>query len=541
MTETALPLAGMPAFANRPVKGNKGKGEDVAGFDFAKAVAALSNGVDEQPAEGEPAAKGKLAGKATVRVADLAKGSDRAGPADVASADTLLQTADKAEAGSVKGKGAHHGAKPSRLQAAQEDLPLAAEARDLPAVISDEKAVEEKAGADEKTVSHAQLLRKAARDNAAKTQDDGSQENVSMQVLHEALSKLKQTGKSAKAAASGDEEAASDEGESTTAAGVSGQNQGQLHGTGAAALLTMLASAHGGAHAAVASAKGAPLPDEAGQPSSLKLEGMPMPRLKEAAIEGDGPDMPNGTVEAAPDTLFRFSRADGKGQAATLKVTDDGLKAPSAEAKTPAKLEQVTVLDSRRFLGVAMTTANAQIVTESVAKSARAGASTLEAVALLQGTQQASAAGKVLDTLKIQLHPNDIGPVTATLKLKEDELQVELRVQTGEAFRQLRSDQDAMVEALKSQGFSVDQINIVFTPASDTSQGGADGGGQGQQGAGQFGSGTPGQQAGEGRGQAGAEERGAQRQASRNYDGKMGATDASLRPGDPGQSGDIYL
>ncbi len=63
MTETALPLTGMPAFANRPVKGNKGKGEDVAGFDFAKAVAALSNGVDDQPAEGEPAAKGKLAGK----------------------------------------------------------------------------------------------------------------------------------------------------------------------------------------------------------------------------------------------------------------------------------------------------------------------------------------------------------------------------------------------------------------------------------------------------------------------------------------------
>ncbi len=72
-----------------------------------------------------------------------------------------------------------------------------------------------------------------------------------------------------------------------------------------------------------------------------------MPKLKEAAIEGDGPDMPKGTAEAVPDTLFRFSRADGKGQAATLKVTDDGLKAPTADSKVPPKLEQVTVLDSR--------------------------------------------------------------------------------------------------------------------------------------------------------------------------------------------------
>jgi chemotaxis protein MotD len=107
-------------------------------------------------------------------------------------------------------------------------------------------------------------------------------------------------------------------------------------------------------------------------------------------------------------------------------------------------------------------------------------------------------AGKTLNTLKIQLHPIELGLVTATLRLKDDELQVELKVENGDAFRQLRDDQNDLVKALRAQGFAVDQVNIVFNSGGDTSSGGgsqaqaqaqagqqgrerADGNGQGRQ------------------------------------------------------------
>ena len=60
------------------------------------------------------------------------------------------------------------------------------------------------------------------------------------------------------------------------------------------------------------------------------------------------------------------------------------------------------------------------------------------------------------------MHPIDLGMVTATLRLKDDELHVEIKVETGDAFRQLSDDQSAMVKALRAQGFAVDQVNIVL-------------------------------------------------------------------------------
>lgn len=202
------------------------------------------------------------------------------------------------------------------------------------------------------------------------------------------------------------------------------------------------------------------------------------------------------TGEAEPDKLFRFARADGKGQALTMSLSKEGEAAfEGVRSQASAKVENVTVLEARRYLGISMNP-NTSAVTDAIA--GEAGTPSLQPSAALSQPGAWTQAGKTLNTLKIQLHPIELGLVTATLRLKDDELQVELKVETGEAFRQLRDDQSEMVKALRAQGFAVDQINIVFNSGGDTSSGGgsqtqaqaqagqqgrerADGNGQGRQ------------------------------------------------------------
>ena len=178
-----------------------------------------------------------------------------------------------------------------------------------------------------------------------------------------------------------------------------------------------------------------------------------------------------------------------------MSLSKDGEAAFDGTRSQAAKAENVTVLEARRYLGIAMNP-NTSAVADAIA--GEAGASPLQPSAALGQPGAWTQAGKTLNTLKIQLHPIELGLVTATLRLKDDELQVELKVETGEAFRQLRDDQSEMVKALRAQGFSVDQVNIVFNSGGDTSSGGgsqtqaqaqpgqqgrerADGNGQGRQ------------------------------------------------------------
>ncbi len=186
--------------------------------------------------------------------------------------------------------------------------------------------------------------------------------------------------------------------------------------------------------------------------------------------------MDNATASGT-DQTFRFARADGKGQSVSMSINKDGdtpsaridASGTKADAAANAKAEAVTVLDSRRYLGIAANT-NSQAVAAAVTGSTE-WARAMQPSSGLSSPEAASAAGKVVNTLKIQMHPIDLGTVTATLRLKDDELHVDLKVESGEAFRQLSDDQNAMVKALRSQGFAVDQINITFNAPSDTSAG----------------------------------------------------------------------
>ncbi len=256
----------------------------------------------------------------------------------------------------------------------------------------------------------------------------------------------------------------------------------------------------------------------------------------EAAVgaEQDGTDVE--ADHSGKDRLFRFARADGTGQALTMRVGGDGTK--DVEAKDGVKAEPVTVLDSRRYLGVALP-ANAQSVTNSIAASMN-GQTSLMTSTVQSNPDAWTSAGKVLHTLKIQLNPVDLGAVTATMRLKDNELQVELRVTSGEALRQLTSDQDGMVRALRDQGFAVDQITVVLSQPADTSSSGQ-GNAQNGNGTGQpAGDQQARQQASEGRAQDGRRQSG--------HDGAAGgdwrmnnASEDLAAAGDRIRTDDVYM
>ncbi|MBB4184002.1 flagellar hook-length control protein FliK [Sinorhizobium terangae] len=260
-------------------------------------------------------------------------------------------------------------------------------------------------------------------------------------------------------------------------------------------------------------------------------------RIKGEGVTDIGPDEGlHGEKDVSePDHLFRFARADGKGQAVTMNISKDGEKTVVDNGKpaTISKVENVTVLEARRYLGLAMNTNTASVAGAIAGDSG--WAQLMQSSAALAQSDPSGQVGKTLNTLKIQMHPIELGTVTATLRLKDDELQVDLKVESGEAFRQLRDDQGEMVKALRAQGFAVDQVNIVFNAGGDAASGGS---------AQQQAQTAPGQQgrehAGEGGGQGRQRQDGAQAPMAERWTGNDGLDDAPV-DAERNRAGYVYM
>lgn len=170
----------------------------------------------------------------------------------------------------------------------------------------------------------------------------------------------------------------------------------------------------------------------------------------------------DGDTGADNTQRYRISRADGRGGMVELEGRDRAGDADRAGAPQKAGVQDVTVLEQRRFLAPSEQ-GNLQSVIQAISGDAE------WQVAMQPGSELANAAaqagaGKVVNTLKIQMHPIELGLVTATMRLQGDELTVELKVHTGVAYKQLRDDQSQIIESLKAQGFNVDQVSVVFAP-----------------------------------------------------------------------------
>lgn len=185
------------------------------------------------------------------------------------------------------------------------------------------------------------------------------------------------------------------------------------------------------------------------------------------------------TAETETDTLFRFAREDGKGRQLDLKVSTVGRRSAEMEDAPAAKIENVTVLESRRYLGLAANS-NASNLTTAISTNSSWTAAMQPGSPLFTAAEN-PATGKVVNTLKLQMQPVDLGSVTATLRLTGDQLNVDIRVETGEAYRQLNDDQKGILKALKAQGFAVEQINVVLVQPDQSTAASQSTGNQNQQ------------------------------------------------------------
>ncbi|MEM5494501.1 flagellar hook-length control protein FliK [Hoeflea sp. AS16] len=166
----------------------------------------------------------------------------------------------------------------------------------------------------------------------------------------------------------------------------------------------------------------------------------------------------DGEARPAEDVRIRGRNAGRQGEAADRR---------SDEAMNP-KGGKVEVIESRRFMPVQNMSANAQLLTRTLVDAGNT-ALTAQRTAPAQPLAQTGApqAGQTLHTLKLQLNPVSLGSVTAVLKLSGDDLSVEIKVQTAEAYRQIKQDNESIIKALRGQGFGVEQITVQHVTGSD--------------------------------------------------------------------------
>lgn len=168
----------------------------------------------------------------------------------------------------------------------------------------------------------------------------------------------------------------------------------------------------------------------------------------------------------------RLVSADGRGRPVDIalpKVAGEPQKDMDKAAAT-AKIDTATVLEARRYLGFSPdSNANA------LASAAKADPTWSAALQAARRTDLGSLGNTVteVNTLKLQMNPENLGNMVASLKLKGEELTVELRVDSIEAYRHLSADHDDIVKALQDQGFSIDKVTVQLN-ATDRTDTGAD-------------------------------------------------------------------
>jgi len=176
-------------------------------------------------------------------------------------------------------------------------------------------------------------------------------------------------------------------------------------------------------------------------------------------------------AKSSGDDIVRVVSADGRGKAVDVslpKVAGEPVTKDADKSGTATKVETATVLEARRYLGFTPDS-NAT----SLANAVKADPSWTAALQAAQNTDMSALADTVkeVNTLKLQMNPENLGNMVASLKLKGDELTVDVRVDSVEAYRHLSNDHDELVKALQDQGFTIDKVTVQLNATERTDTG----------------------------------------------------------------------
>lgn len=199
-----------------------------------------------------------------------------------------------------------------------------------------------------------------------------------------------------------------------------------------------------------------------------------------ALPEQAGQDVASGDGASSTEdgAVFRFQRSDSAAAGVDMYVAPgtDGSVDVDVSAPTAKDAPVVQVVDSRRYLGLAPNS-NALSVASTIANDPQ-WATALDPASKLANSALFASTSNVVHTLKIQMNPVELGNITATMRLVGEDLSIHLTVHSSSAYRELTNDSNSIMDALKAQGFSVDQISVSMSSSSDKSGDNAAGGRQ---------------------------------------------------------------
>ncbi|WP_315925450.1 flagellar hook-length control protein FliK [Mesorhizobium sp. SP-1A] len=185
-----------------------------------------------------------------------------------------------------------------------------------------------------------------------------------------------------------------------------------------------------------------------GQPARSTDVAGPMPTVSAAdpdATSGTGPELPD-----MPDIELSVPQKEG-----TAHETQRPLAGPRAAA-----LQNTTVIAEQSFpapAAVPLGQAASQIANRIASDSGWRQTAAASAPSL-HGTAANAAPAH---TLKIELHPAELGTVTANLRMAGEQLTIEIRPETHEAYRKLTSDSETIVKSLRALGFEIDKVAVL--------------------------------------------------------------------------------
>lgn len=168
--------------------------------------------------------------------------------------------------------------------------------------------------------------------------------------------------------------------------------------------------------------------------------------------------------------VVRVGSANGRGRSVDIDVpaVPGTQQQDGAKSATAPKIETATVLEARRYLGFSTETNGT-----ALAAAIKSDPAWTEALQSAQRSDLGMRAHTVteVNTLKLEMNPENLGHMVASLKLKGEELTVELRVNSVEAYRHLSADHDDIVKALQDQGFTIDKVTVQLNATERTDTG----------------------------------------------------------------------
>ncbi len=203
------------------------------------------------------------------------------------------------------------------------------------------------------------------------------------------------------------------------------------------------------------------LPGDTGKPAAAGVaSALENAEDGESADEGPGEEARRDGSAKAASAVSVTDAITAAGDAAEAAEDGQG-SGPSATAATVSGEGDPRVRVVSDTPNIAPAPQNLRTVAGLAAAIAGDGEwrSAIEQINTLEADVSRSQQAPIRD-LKIQLNPANLGEVNARLRLTGEQLSVEIRVDSPEAYHRLSGERDAIVSSLRGLGFRVEDVSI---------------------------------------------------------------------------------